>query len=107
MEKVDFMDYRNTFVGRFIIKAISSPKLKIVKEVIANRPDKGSDDWVLTINGVEVPFIKTLEAFEEYLDEAVLHKANELLAEKSAEINDILDDALDDAFEQAKAVLKI
>lgn len=59
------------------------------EEVPANSAEKANLEVVMIINGVQVPFRKTIEYVESRMDEMVLAKAKELIKEKMSELDDL------------------
>lgn len=103
MDHIDFAKERNTFVGHFIIKAITARDQKkglkpcmTVEEILKNKPDSALTEIVLTINGVEVPFVEVVNRISNNMDVYISEKAKELLDEKAMPMYDRLTELLDD-----------
>lgn len=82
-EKVDFLKYRDSFPGFFLISAITYGK---VLDEVSNKHVQGEPfDVELKINGVEVPFIHTLNELWARASNELENKARNMAKEMVTE----------------------
>ena len=77
------------YTGWFILRCITevikrgtTDHDKAKDEQLRKKDEDGCCDVVLTLNGVELPFVETMHSVEGWFDEAVKKKANELIENK-------------------------
>ena len=107
--KISYDDIRkeNSLFDWFFIHAITLKDKQSGHKVInsINRPKDGEWDIKLTIEGIELPLLKTFKDLEKQDEERIREKALELIQEKLNRINDVLMDRCSCMEEEVKNII--
>ena len=105
--KVNLIErFRNhdDFIGWFILHAVTK-KDGAINEITQNHKYGEYHDIVFTINGVELPFVETMEDFKSDFDNLVLSKAQDLVQARLDHQMGEAEEVVQDLIEQMKAIL--
>lgn len=80
-----------SFLNWVIVEAVSKLPDRKSAELIKTGKD-GVYEFTLTMNGVEIPFIKTVSGIKKQLDDMVDKRARQLIDEKISDFVDVLED---------------
>lgn len=107
--KVSYDEIRkeNPFFDWLFIHALTLKDKRSGSEVInnMNRPKDGKWDIKLTIEGIELPLLKTFKDLEKLDEERIKKKALELIQGKIIRINDVLMDRCSRMEEEIKKII--
>lgn len=107
--KISYDDIRkeSSLFDWFFIHALTLKDKRSGRKVInnMNRPKDGKWDIKLTIEGIELPLLKTFKDLEKQDEERIKNKALELIQEKLNRINDVLIDRCSCMEEEVKKII--
>ncbi len=107
--KISYNDIRkeNSLFDWFFIHALTLKDKQSGHKVISsiNRPKDGKWDIKLTIEGIELPLLKTFKDLEKQGDRRIEEKALELIQEKLNRINEALMDHHENMEKEVKKII--
>ncbi|KKN33237.1 hypothetical protein LCGC14_0805760 [marine sediment metagenome] len=107
--KISYDDIRkeNSLFDWFFIHAITLKDKQSGRKIInsMDRPKDGKWDIKLTIEGIELPLLKTFKDLEKQDDRRIKEKAVELIQEKLNRINETLMDHYENMENEVKKII--
>ena len=95
------------FVATLILRALTITPDILNKLTSQKGFDSSKLQIELKINGVEVPFVSTLESLNKEIDTYIAKKAMELIKEKFVDLENVLADVIDDFETKAAQELNV
>ena len=92
MEKINYLENRENFVGLLIISALTDSKVDMNEFTHRDQLNAGELEVKMSINGFDVPVMKTLNDIEKQMNRMVYEKALEIVNNKYGDIINLLSD---------------
>jgi len=92
MEKINYFENRENFIGWLIVSALTDSEVDMNEFTHGDQFNASELEVKMSINGFDVPVMKTLNDIEKQMNRMVYEKALEIVNNKYGDIINLLSD---------------